>query len=92
MSKREGYYDYMLRRTKEENMKFDGTYKEPDFTDNLGERISTSGSILRREIKVINEQYYGALIRIKELNEEIMIWLLKTNAKVPRANPDYANK
>ena len=58
MSKREGY--------------FDGTYKEPDFTDNLGERISTSGSILRREIKVINEQYYGALIRIKELNEEIL--------------------
>ena len=73
MSKREGYYDYMLRRTKEENMKFDGTYKEPDFTDNLGERISTSGSILRREIKVINEQYYNALIRIKELNEEIII-------------------
>ena len=68
MSKREGYYDYMLRRTKEENMKFDGTYKEPDFTDNLSEGISTSGSILRREIKIINEQYYNALIRIKELS------------------------
>ena len=80
MSKREGYYDYMLRRTKEENMKFDGTYKEPDFTDNLGEGISTSDSILRREIKIINEQYYNALIRIKELNEEIIILKDKVEA------------
>jgi len=61
-------------------MKFDGTYKEPDFTDNLGEGISTSGSILRREIKIINEQYYNALIRIKELNEEIIILKNKVEA------------
>ncbi len=75
VSKREGYYDYMLRRTKEENMKsmqkFDGVYKEPDFTNNIGEGISTSGDTFRREIKILNEQYYNALIRIKELNEEV---------------------
>ena len=86
MSKREGYYDYMLRRTKEENMEFDGTYpvnstyKEPDFTDNLDEGISTSGSILKREIKELNKQYYNALIRIKELNEEIIILKNKVEA------------
>ena len=66
MSKREGY--------------FDGTYKEPDFTDNLGEGISSSDTILKREIKVINEQYYSALIRIKELNEEIVILKNKVEA------------
>tara|TARA_A100000164_G_C21858063_1_gene748611 strand:+ start:344 stop:595 length:252 start_codon:yes stop_codon:yes gene_type:complete len=61
---REGYYEYMLRRTREEN-------KEPNFTDNLGEGISSSGSILKREIKELNKQYYSSLIRIKELNEEL---------------------
>ena len=30
--------------------------------------------------------------KVKELNEEIMIWLRKTNAKIPRANPDFVNK
>ncbi len=51
--------------------KFDGVYKEPDFTNNIGEGISTSGDTFRREIKILNEQYYNALIRIKELNEEV---------------------
>ena len=43
MEEREGYYNYMLRRYREEDSKN----------------------------KNLNTQYYNALIRIKELNEEI---------------------
>ena len=99
MTKREGYYDYMLRRTKEENnneqsiinvdqfnnkgqkheeeiskedaIQFDGTYDEPKFTDDLDEDNPLTSSVYKREIKVLNESYYKALIRIKELNEEV---------------------
>ena len=62
MERREGYYDYMLRRYREEDSK--NKMREPKFTDGLNESY-------KKEIKNLNSQYYNALIRIKELNEEI---------------------
>lgn len=47
---------------------------------------------LKNDLSEKNDLSQDMPEKVKELNEEIMIWLLKTNAKVPRANPDYANK
>ena len=69
MERREGYYDYMLRRYREEDSK--NKMRRSKFTDELGEGISSPDSVYRREIKLLNESYYQSLIRIKELNEEI---------------------
>tara|TARA_B100000214_G_scaffold179450_1_gene129188 strand:+ start:612 stop:854 length:243 start_codon:yes stop_codon:yes gene_type:complete len=62
MEEREGYYNYMLRRYREEDSKNKMTKSK--FSDELSESY-------KREIKDLNSQYYNALIRIKELNEEI---------------------
>ena len=62
MEEREGYYNYMLRRYREEDSKNKMTKSK--FSDELSESY-------KREIKNLNSQYYNALIRIKELNEEI---------------------
>ena len=62
MERREGYYDYMLRRYREEDSK--SKMREPKFSDELSKSY-------KEEIKNLNSQYYNALIRIKELNEEI---------------------
>ena len=47
---------------------------------------------LKNDLSEKNDLSQDMPEKVKALNEEIMIWLLKTNAKVPRANPDYANK
>ena len=47
---------------------------------------------LKNDLSEKNDLSQDMPEKVKELNEEIMIWLLKTNAKVPRVNPDYANK
>ena len=47
---------------------------------------------LKNDLSEKNDLSQDMPEKVKELNEEIMIWLLKTNARVPRANPDYANK
>ena len=47
---------------------------------------------LKNDLSEKNDLSQDMPEKVKELNEEIMIWLLKTKAKVPRANPDYANK
>ena len=47
---------------------------------------------LKNDLSEKNDLSQDMPEKVKELNEEIMIWLLKTNAKVPRANPDYVNK
>ena len=62
MEEREGYYNYMLRRYREEDSKNKMTKSK--FSDELSESY-------KREIKDLNSQYYNALIRIKELNEEV---------------------
>ena len=69
MERREGYYDYMWRRYREEDSK--NKMRRSKFTDELGEGISSTDSVYRREIKLLNESYYKSLISIKELNEEI---------------------
>ena len=61
MEEREGYYNYMLRRYREEDSKNKMTKSK--FSDELSESY-------KRENKNLNSQYYNALIRIKELNEE----------------------
>ncbi|MEC7222707.1 MAG: sulfatase, partial [Verrucomicrobiota bacterium] len=47
---------------------------------------------LKNDLSEKNDLSQDMPEKVKELNEDIMIWLLKTNAKVPKANPDYANK
>ena len=56
MEEREGYYNYMLRRYREEDSK--NKMRRSKFTDELGVGISSPDSVYRREIKLLNESYY----------------------------------
>ena len=47
---------------------------------------------LKNDLSEKNDLSQDMPEKVKELNEEIMIWLRKTNAKIPRANPDFVNK
>lgn len=72
---REGYYDYMLRRSKEE----DEQMKEPVFI--------TETQLFEDQIRQLNGSYYSCINRIKELVEENQqlkseIEELKNNANI----------
>jgi len=56
MVQREGYYDYMLRRSREEDTK-----------DNDGDSIET---LLRREIVEMQKSIHHMQMRIKKLAED----------------------
>ena len=56
MVSREGYYDYMLRRSREEDTK-----------DNEGDSIET---LLRREIVEMQKSIHHMQMRIKKLAED----------------------
>ena len=55
MVSREGYYDYMLRRSREEDAKNEG---------------NSTVSLLRREITEMQSSIHALQMRVKELAEE----------------------
>ena len=69
---REGYYDYMLRRSKEE----DEQMKEPVFEKGYPsyEAVNTvkitETQLFEDQIRQLNASYYSCINRIKELVEE----------------------
>ena len=64
----ERYYDWILWKfRKEKEME---KQLELDFTSHIGEGVTTSGSILRREIQEMQKQVHGLQMRVKELAEE----------------------
>jgi len=86
---REGYYDYMLRRSREEDEKM----KEPVFEkgypsfEAVNSKTITETQLFEDQIRELNSSYYSCINRIKELVEENLrlkneIEELKNNANV----------
>ena len=86
---REGYYDYMLRRSKEE----DEQMKEPVFEkgypsyEAVNRKTITENQLFEDSMKELNASYYACINRIKELVEENQqlkseIEELKNNANI----------
>ena len=75
---REGYYDYMLRRTKEENVKMEIKVDEGISLDITGGELyrrelialTTKVEMLQDDMKNLTQDYYKLLNRVKELSEE----------------------
>ena len=75
---REGYYDYMLRRTKEENAKMKIKVDEGINLDTTGGELyrrelialTTKVEMLQDDMKNLTQDYYKLLNRVKELSEE----------------------
>tara|TARA_B100000900_G_scaffold394848_1_gene392670 strand:+ start:611 stop:883 length:273 start_codon:yes stop_codon:yes gene_type:complete len=75
---REGYYDYMLRRTKEENAKMKIKVDEGISLDTTGNELyrrelialTTKVEMLQDDMKNLTQDYYKLLNRVKELSEE----------------------
>jgi len=75
---REGYYDYMLRRTREENKKMKVKVDEGINLDTTGnelyrrEIIALTNKVeaLKDDMKNLTEDFYKLLNRVKELSEE----------------------
>ena len=64
----ERYYDWILWKfRKEKEME---KQLELDFTSHLGEGITTTDSIIRREMYEMQKHIHGLQMRIKELAEE----------------------
>ncbi len=69
---REGYYDYMLRRSREEDEKM----KEPVFEkgypsfEAVNSKTITETQLFEDQIRELNSSYYSCINRIKELVEE----------------------
>ena len=79
MSKqREGYYDYMLRRTREENKKMKVKVDEGINLDTTGNELyrreiialTNKVEVLKDDMKNLTEDFYKLLNRVKELSEE----------------------
>ena len=79
MSKqREGYYDYMLRRTREENKKVKVKVDEGINLDTTGNELyrreiialTNKVEVLKDDMKNLTEDFYKLLNRVKELSEE----------------------
>ena len=65
----ERYYDWILWKLKQER-KMSKDQLELDFTSHLGEGITTTDSIIRREMYEMQKHIHGLQMRIKELAEE----------------------
>ena len=64
----ERYYDWILWKfRKEKDME---KQLELDFTSKLGEGITTTDSIIRREMYEMQKHIHGLQMRVKELAEE----------------------
>ena len=67
----ERYYDWILWKFREEKKMTELEQQlELDFTSKLGEGITTTDSIIRREMYEMQKCINGLQIRIKELAEE----------------------
>ena len=66
----ERYYDWILWKLRQEKNMSNEEQLELNFTSLVGEGVTTSGSILRREIQEMQKQVHGLQMRIKELAEE----------------------
>jgi len=75
---REGYYDYMLRRTKEENIKMQIKVDEGINLDTTGNELyrreiitlTNKVEVLKDDMKNLTQDFYKLLNRVKELSEE----------------------
>ena len=65
----ERYHEWILWKLKQER-KMSEDQLELDFTSHLGEGITTTDSIIRREMYEMQKHIHGLQMRIKELAEE----------------------
>ena len=65
---------------------------ELDFTSKLGEGITTSDSIIRREMYEMQKHIHGLQMRIKELADENYDLKKKLNLLELRTLPDLSGK
>ena len=78
LEQHEGYYDYMLRRTKEENAKVQIKMDEGINLDTSGNELyrreiitlTNKVEVLKDDMKNLTEDFYKLLNRVKELSEE----------------------
>jgi polyhydroxyalkanoate synthesis regulator phasin len=83
----ERYYDWILWKLKQER-KMSEDQLELDFTSHLGEGITTTDSIIRREMYEMQKHIHGLQMRIKELAEENY----ELRKKVETIMPDLSDK
>ena len=83
----ERYYDWILWKLKQER-KMTKDQLELDFTSHLGEGITTTDSIIRREMYEMQKHIHGLQMRIKELAEENY----ELRKKVDTIMPDLSDK
>ena len=83
----ERYYDWILWKLKHER-KMAKDQLELDFTSHLGEGITTTDSIIRREMYEMQKHIHGLQMRIKELAEENY----ELRKKVDTMMPDLSDK
>ena len=82
----ERYYDWILWKfRKEKEME---KQLELDFTSKIGEGITTTDSIIRREMYEMQKHIHGLQMRIKELAEENY----ELRKKVDIMMPDLSDK
>ena len=82
----ERYHEWILWKLKQE--KEMEKQLELDFTSKLGEGITTSDSIIRREMYEMQKHIHGLQMRIKELAEENY----ELRQKVDTIMPDLSDK
>ena len=80
------YYDWILWKLRQEK-KLEKQL-ELDFTSKIGEGITTTDSIIRREMYEMQKHIHGLQMRIKELAEENY----ELRKKVDTMMPDLSDK
>ena len=83
----ERYHEWILWKLKQER-KMSEDQLELDFTSHLGEGITTTDSIIRREMYEMQKHIHGLQMRIKELAEENY----ELRKKVDTMMPDLSDK
>ena len=86
-SEPERYHEWILWKLKQER-KMSEDQLELDFTSHLGEGITTTDSIIRREMYEMQKHIHGLQMRIKELAEENY----ELRKKVDTIMPDLSDK
>jgi len=66
----ERYYDWILWKLRQEKNMSNEEQLELNFTSKLGEGITTTDSIIRREMYEMQKCIHGLQMRVKELAEE----------------------
>ena len=66
----ERYYDWILWKLRQEKNMSNEEQLELNFTSKLGEGLTTTDSIIRREMQEMQKCINGLQIRVKELAEE----------------------